>query len=39
MYKGEIVGIYQNHELNTEKIGLLMAGYTTERGKTDVKQI
>jgi len=39
MYKGEIVGIYQNHELNTEKIGLLMAGYTMERGKTDVKQI
>ena len=28
MYKGEIVGIYHNHELDTEKIGLLMAGYT-----------
>jgi general nucleoside transport system ATP-binding protein len=27
MYKGEIVGIYPNHELDTEKIGLLMAGY------------
>jgi simple sugar transport system ATP-binding protein len=27
MYKGEIVGIYQNHDLDTEKIGLLMAGY------------
>jgi len=39
MYKGEIVGIYQNHELNTEKIGLLMAGYTAESEKTNVKQI
>ena len=39
MYKGEIVGIYQNHELNTEKIGLLMAGYTAEREKTDVEQV
>lgn len=28
MYRGEIVGIYRNHELDTEKIGLLMAGYT-----------
>jgi ABC-type uncharacterized transport system ATPase subunit len=28
MYKGEIVGIYQNHDLDTQKIGLLMAGYT-----------
>ena len=34
MYKGEIVGIYPNHALDTEKIGLLMAGYTpgTEPG-------
>lgn len=39
MYKGEIVGIYQNHELNTEKIGLLMAGYPAESEKTNVKQI
>jgi simple sugar transport system ATP-binding protein len=28
LYKGEIVGVYHNHELDTEKIGLLMAGYT-----------
>ncbi len=27
MYKGEITGIYKNHDLDTEKIGLLMAGY------------
>jgi ABC-type uncharacterized transport system ATPase subunit len=27
MYKGEIAGIYKNHDLDTEKIGLLMAGY------------
>ena len=39
MYKGEIVGVYKNHELNTEKIGLLMAGYTAESEKTNVKQI
>lgn len=37
MYKGEIVGIYLNHELNTEKIGLLMAGYTAERMKSNVE--
>lgn len=28
IYRGEIVGIYRNHDLDTEKIGLLMAGYT-----------
>lgn len=33
IYRGEILGIYRNHDLNTEKIGLLMAGYTTERGQ------
>jgi simple sugar transport system ATP-binding protein len=27
LYRGEIVGIYPNHELDTEQIGLLMAGY------------
>jgi len=27
LYKGRIMGIYRNGELNTEKIGLLMAGY------------
>ena len=27
MYQGEIVGIYHNHDLDTQKIGLLMAGY------------
>lgn len=36
LYKGEILGIYHNQELDTEKIGLLMAGYTAglnaERG-------
>ena len=31
IYKGEIVGIYHNHDLDTQKIGLLMAGYTPER--------
>jgi len=30
IYRGEILGIYRNHDLDTEKIGLLMAGYTTE---------
>jgi simple sugar transport system ATP-binding protein len=30
MYKGEIAGIYRNHDLNTEQIGLLMAGYAPE---------
>lgn len=34
IYKGEILGIYKNHELDTQKIGLLMAGYTMERGKS-----
>lgn len=33
IYRGEILGIYRNHDLDTEKIGLLMAGYTTERGQ------
>ena len=28
MYKGQIMGIYRPDELNTEKIGLLMAGYS-----------
>ena len=28
IYRGELVGIYRNHDLDTEKIGLLMAGYT-----------
>ena len=28
IYRGEIVGIYKNQDLDTEKIGLLMAGYT-----------
>ena len=37
MYKGEFVGIYRNHELDTQKIGLLMAGYADERGETDVQ--
>ena len=32
IYRGEILGIYRNHDLDTEKIGLLMAGYTTEMG-------
>ncbi len=39
MYKGEFVGIYKNHELDTQKIGLLMAGYTAERGKINDQQI
>jgi len=30
LFEGRIVGIYHNHELDTEKIGLLMAGYLTE---------
>ena len=30
MYKGKIMGIFKNGELSTEKIGLLMAGYTGE---------
>lgn len=33
IFRGEILGIYRNHELDTEKIGLLMAGYTAEGGK------
>lgn len=32
MYKGSFMGIYNNGELNTEKIGLLMAGYSEEKG-------
>lgn len=39
MYKGEFVGIYKNDELDTQKIGLLMAGYTAEGGKANVQQI
>ncbi len=35
LYKGEIVGVYHNHELDTEKIGLLMAGYTATAGDTE----
>lgn len=35
MYKGEFVGIYKNSELDTEKIGLLMAGYAGEKATTD----
>jgi simple sugar transport system ATP-binding protein len=30
IYKGEILGIYRNHDLDTHKIGLLMAGYAPE---------
>ncbi len=30
IYRGEIVGIYKNHDLDTEKIGLLMAGYAPD---------
>ena len=30
LYKGEIQGIYNRNELTTEKIGLLMAGYSLE---------
>lgn len=35
MYKGKIMGIYENGELSTEKIGLLMAGYTEETEGND----
>ncbi len=31
IYRGEILGIYRNHDLDTQQIGLLMAGYATER--------
>jgi ABC-type uncharacterized transport system ATPase subunit len=31
IYRGEILGIFRNHDLDTQQIGLLMAGYTTER--------
>lgn len=31
LYRGEILGIYRNHDLDTQQIGLLMAGYATER--------
>ena len=30
IYRGELVGIYRNHELDTQKIGLLMAGYALD---------
>lgn len=33
IFRGEILGIYRNRDLDTEKIGLLMAGYTGEGGK------
>lgn len=33
IYKGEIVSIRRNHDLDTQRIGLLMAGYTAEGGK------
>lgn len=32
IYKGSFMGIYHHDELTTEKIGLLMAGYSDERG-------
>lgn len=31
MYKGTFMGIFRSDELNTEKIGLLMAGYEQEK--------
>lgn len=34
IYKGEIQGIYERGELTTEKIGLLMAGYTGDEEAT-----
>ena len=34
MYKGRIMGIYNNGELTTEKSGLLMAGYQPEEEAT-----
>lgn len=38
IYKGEIVGIYRNRDLDTEKIGLLMAGYAAEGGPAHEQQ-
>lgn len=38
MYKGKIMGIYRPDELTTEKIGLLMAGYTGEEVSAYEKQ-
>jgi simple sugar transport system ATP-binding protein len=38
VYRGEIVGIYHNRDLDTEKIGLLMAGYTAEGRQTHGQQ-
>lgn len=35
MYRGEIVGTYRNKELDRQKIGLLMAGYTQEGNNND----
>lgn len=32
LYKGRIMGIYNRGELTTEKIGLLMAGYSADEG-------
>jgi len=31
MYKGSFMGIYKSEELNTERIGLLMAGYSYDK--------
>ena len=33
IYRGEIVGVYRNHDLDTQRIGLLMAGYAPEGGR------
>lgn len=33
MFKGRLMGIYEPEELDTEKIGLLMAGYPLEGGE------
>lgn len=35
IYKGEFVGIYRNHDLDLQKIGLLMAGYPSESVQKD----
>lgn len=35
LYKGVLQGIFERSELTTEKIGLLMAGYTEEKGCTN----
>ncbi len=33
IFRGEILGIYRNRDLDIEKIGLLMAGYTGKEAK------